>query len=168
MACRKRGHRSSWIWRPTRYRIYARDDHRCLWCGFGACHTDELTLDHLVPRSRGGTNRPSNIVTACRSCNSKRKELPWRQWLRASGRFSAEVLRRVRRVCRRRLPELDVSRYRASKRAGAVVDFGAAEGSRGGGALPRSAAPLWQQWARATSELARWRDAMGAGDACLL
>lgn len=37
----------------------------------------EITLDHLVPRSAGGGNEASNLMTACRSCNSQRKDVPW-------------------------------------------------------------------------------------------
>lgn len=32
----------------------------------------DITLDHVVPRSRGGSNEASNLFTACRSCNSAR------------------------------------------------------------------------------------------------
>jgi 5-methylcytosine-specific restriction endonuclease McrA len=46
----------------------------CWYCGVlltygGAGVGSSITRDHLVPRARGGSNRPDNIVAACRSCN---------------------------------------------------------------------------------------------------
>ena len=54
-----------------RLRIYMRDKFRCQYCGEkkGAA---ELTLDHILPRSRGGDNSPVNIVTACILCNNRK------------------------------------------------------------------------------------------------
>jgi len=54
-----------------RMRIYMRDKFRCQYCGEkrGA---NELTLDHILPRSRGGDNSPVNIVTACVGCNQRK------------------------------------------------------------------------------------------------
>lgn len=54
-----------------RMRIYMRDKFRCQYCGTknGA---SELTLDHILPRSRGGDNSPVNIVTACVACNNRK------------------------------------------------------------------------------------------------
>jgi hypothetical protein len=75
------GRSSSQLCRPTtRRRIYARDGHRCQWCGAPAI-TDtglvlQLTLDHVIPRSQGGSNRYWNLITACRGCNSRRKDAP--------------------------------------------------------------------------------------------
>lgn len=47
-------------------------DFRCAYCGRRG---GRLTRDHVVPRSRGGTDRIANIVPACRSCNSKKRDL---------------------------------------------------------------------------------------------
>lgn len=62
-------------YRPSRYipasvrqRVFARDNHTCLFCG----SREDLTLDHYVALSLGGTNDESNLVTACRSCNSRK------------------------------------------------------------------------------------------------
>lgn len=59
---------SKWIWPRTRQRIYARDGRACVHCG----STEDLTLDHIRPVSRGGSHRPTNLVTACRVCNTLR------------------------------------------------------------------------------------------------
>src|SRR6187397_360585 len=54
-----------------RMRIYMRDKFRCQYCGEKKA-ASELTLDHILPRSRGGDNSPVNIVTACVPCNNRK------------------------------------------------------------------------------------------------
>jgi 5-methylcytosine-specific restriction endonuclease McrA len=54
-----------------RTRIYMRDKFRCQYCGVKNT-AGELTLDHILPRSRGGDNSPMNVVTACVSCNNRK------------------------------------------------------------------------------------------------
>src|SRR6478752_7775248 len=49
--------------------IFERDEFRCVYCGeqFPA---EELTLDHVQPRVRGGDRSEGNLVTACKACNT--------------------------------------------------------------------------------------------------
>ena len=54
-----------------RLRIYMRDKFRCQYCGEKK-PASELTLDHILPRSRGGDNSPVNVVTACVECNNRK------------------------------------------------------------------------------------------------
>jgi len=54
-----------------RLRIYTRDKFRCQYCG-DKKPAGELTLDHILPRSRGGDNSPVNVVTACLACNNRK------------------------------------------------------------------------------------------------
>lgn len=63
-----------WITPAKRLAIYVRDNFVCLYCGtdLRSYKPANVTLDHVVPRSRGGSNRENNLVTACRSCNSAR------------------------------------------------------------------------------------------------
>ena len=56
-----------------RMRVYMRDKFRCQYCGDKKTAA-ELTLDHIVPRSRGGDNSPVNIVTACLWCNNRKRD----------------------------------------------------------------------------------------------
>ncbi|MGH8657928.1 MAG: HNH endonuclease [Gammaproteobacteria bacterium] len=49
--------------------LFLRDGHLCMYCG-GEFPEAFLTRDHVVPLSRGGHDRWSNVVTACRSCNT--------------------------------------------------------------------------------------------------
>jgi 5-methylcytosine-specific restriction endonuclease McrA len=55
----------------SRVNIYARDDYRCQYCG-ARCAIDQLTYDHVIPRSRGGRTVWDNIVSCCYACNAKK------------------------------------------------------------------------------------------------
>ena len=52
-----------------RDRIFERDEFRCVYCGEQFL-ADELTLDHVQPRVRGGDRSEGNLVTACMACNT--------------------------------------------------------------------------------------------------
>ncbi|TMB20883.1 MAG: HNH endonuclease [Deltaproteobacteria bacterium] len=54
--------------RFSRFNIYARDGNRCQYCGRQFARV-ELNLDHVVPRSRGGTSVWENVVCSCHRCN---------------------------------------------------------------------------------------------------
>jgi hypothetical protein len=53
----------------VRYEVLRRDNHACRYCGAAAPDVP-LTFDHVVPVALGGSDEPSNLVTACRDCNS--------------------------------------------------------------------------------------------------
>ena len=71
----------------TRKEVLQRDDHLCQYCGKRG---NDLTLDHVMPRHRGGQHTWENVVAACRSCNHKK-----------GGRTLAESKMRLLRVPRR-------------------------------------------------------------------
>jgi 5-methylcytosine-specific restriction endonuclease McrA len=52
----------------TRFNVFLRDNWQCQYCGDGF-RTQELTFDHIIPRSRGGRTSWTNIVAACQACN---------------------------------------------------------------------------------------------------
>jgi len=54
--------------RFSRFNIYSRDRNRCQYCGKGFARS-ELNLDHVVPRSKGGTSIWENVVCSCHRCN---------------------------------------------------------------------------------------------------
>jgi 5-methylcytosine-specific restriction endonuclease McrA len=53
----------------TRREVFARDHYTCQYCGR---QTHDLTLDHVIPRNRGGAHTWENLVTACKSCNHRK------------------------------------------------------------------------------------------------
>lgn len=55
----------------SRKNILTRDHYTCQYCGVGSGSAD-LTLDHVVPRSRGGNSSWENLVAACRRCNNRK------------------------------------------------------------------------------------------------
>lgn len=52
----------------VRFLVFERDGFRCRECG----SADDLTIDHVIPKSRGGTHAEDNLQTLCRSCNSRK------------------------------------------------------------------------------------------------
>jgi len=53
----------------SRRAVFARDGHRCQYCDARAD-----SIDHVVPRSRGGTHTWENVVAACRRCNGTKRD----------------------------------------------------------------------------------------------
>ncbi|MCU1346381.1 MAG: hypothetical protein JWL70_2647 [Acidimicrobiia bacterium] len=53
----------------SRRAVLARDEHRCQYCGANAD-----SIDHVVPRSRGGEHCWENVVAACRPCNTRKRD----------------------------------------------------------------------------------------------
>jgi len=71
------GRLSQWAYTTTRWAIYLRDGLACVYCRatIQALVKDPdganfLTLDHVRPRTKAGSNQPSNLVTACYACNT--------------------------------------------------------------------------------------------------
>lgn len=54
--------------RPPKSLIYKRDSNKCQYCG----STKNLTIDHVIPKSKGGKDTWDNLVVACSPCNSKK------------------------------------------------------------------------------------------------
>jgi 5-methylcytosine-specific restriction endonuclease McrA len=54
----------------NRREVLRRDNHTCQYCG----STKHLTLDHVIPRSKGGQHSWDNVVTACEKCNSTKSD----------------------------------------------------------------------------------------------
>ena len=55
----------------SRRNILKRDGFRCQYCG---TKSHELTIDHIIPKSRGGSDSWDNLVSACKSCNNKKAD----------------------------------------------------------------------------------------------
>jgi 5-methylcytosine-specific restriction endonuclease McrA len=55
----------------TKMNVFMRDLYECQYCGLKMCNSD-ATLDHVVPRSRGGTITWYNAVASCKDCNNRK------------------------------------------------------------------------------------------------
>ena len=51
--------------------VFRRDGCRCVYCG-DEFPVEELTVDHVQPKARGGDNSAGNVVTACGGCNTRK------------------------------------------------------------------------------------------------
>jgi 5-methylcytosine-specific restriction endonuclease McrA len=59
-----------------RFSILARDGFKCYWCGRSPVEDGvKLAVDHKVPRAHGGTDDPSNLVSACQDCNGGKSDV---------------------------------------------------------------------------------------------
>jgi len=70
-----RGAIPSRAWRQvpalSNHKLFTRDRGFCAYCG-GRFHADDLTREHIVPVSRGGSDSWMNCITACRACNGRK------------------------------------------------------------------------------------------------
>lgn len=93
----------NWITQPKRLAIYMRDSYGCCYCGRGIeVEGMVLTLEHIVPYSKGGALLdPTNLLTACRTCNSARGNKALTPFVKANaekwGRHADCVLSYIRR-----------------------------------------------------------------------
>jgi 5-methylcytosine-specific restriction endonuclease McrA len=62
----------------TKNNIFKRDDYTCVYCG--SQKEKLLTIDHVIPRSKGGNDKWDNVVTACNKCNNEKADLSVEEW----------------------------------------------------------------------------------------
>jgi 5-methylcytosine-specific restriction endonuclease McrA len=95
-----------WIAPKKRKAIYIRDDLACVYCKDDINDGIEFTLDHVIPQELGGSNAATNLVTACKKCNSQKQNKSLSQfmkYLEKKGIDTKKVKNRVRRNTRRKL-----------------------------------------------------------------
>lgn len=99
----------NWIRQDKRLAIYLRDGLACGYCGEAAEQGAQLTLDHLKPHSKGGSNHETNLVTCCSRCNSSRGNRPVATFARAVAEYrnhgltAEQVISHVRNCAARSL-----------------------------------------------------------------
>lgn len=95
--------------RPNRRNLLLRDDHSCQYCEFTGT-ASELTVDHVIPVSRGGApDRWENLVIACKRCNwRKAAHLPHEVGLRLR-RAPAPLAHEYAHILFLRYPELKLA-----------------------------------------------------------
>ena len=76
-------------------RRYQQFDNACAYCGHKPQSPLELEIEHVVAISAGGPHCLSNIVPACTSCNTSKRNHPWLKWYRAQPFYSVERRRKI-------------------------------------------------------------------------
>lgn len=74
--------------RKWRQSIKEQWNYHCAYCG----SDENLTLDHITPRSQGGTERITNLLCACKECNHSKNSQYWVDWYKAQDFFTTERL----------------------------------------------------------------------------
>jgi hypothetical protein len=98
---------ATWLYPTSRWAIYLRDGCRCVYCGITldqlleAYDDNFLTVDHVKPRSKGGSNKPENLVTSCYDCNQLKGTDPLKKFCQEVGLSYEAVRSRILR-CRSR------------------------------------------------------------------
>lgn len=80
-----------------RERIFRRDAHRCVYCS-RVLRSDELTLDHVQPRVKGGDQSDGNLVTCCEACNTLKAGEPVWSFLARNPELRANFLNNAMHV----------------------------------------------------------------------
>jgi len=122
----------NWIRPEKRLAIYLRDGMACCWCGTSVeTEGTILTLDHCRPRCKGGGNEASNLITACKACNSARGSKTLKDFseyvIEKSGRSIEDTLRHIRNCRKRILPSKDRIEEMKARRTNIVRDCQAQE-----------------------------------------
>jgi hypothetical protein len=77
--------------RKWRQSIKEHWDYECAYCG----ETENLTLDHITPRSKGGSDRVTNVLCACKECNTSKGHQMWSDWYLNQDFFATERLSKI-------------------------------------------------------------------------
>ena len=77
------------LWRKD---VKEKRHYKCAYCGDG----NNLTIDHVVPRSKGGTDFTKNVVCCCSDCNQRKGHEPWDEWFLNQEFFSEEKYQKIR------------------------------------------------------------------------
>ena len=62
--------------RLWRRKIKERWDYECAYCG----SDEDITIDHVIPRAKGGMDTIENMVSCCETCNQDKAHTPWEEW----------------------------------------------------------------------------------------
>lgn len=84
---KKRNQGMHWISDHKRLAIYLRDGLACCYCGNTVTSGAQLTLDHILPHSHGGSNKETNLVTCCLKCNSSRGNRSVEEFVKATAAY---------------------------------------------------------------------------------
>ena len=77
--------------RLWRRKIKEKWDYECAYCG----SEKNLTMDHVVPRSKGGVDFTKNVVCCCHDCNQSKSHTPWEDWYFSQEFFSMKRYNKI-------------------------------------------------------------------------
>ena len=81
--------------------------YKCAYCG----DKKHLTMDHIVPRAKGGSDFTKNVVCCCHSCNQDKGHEDWEEWYFNQSSFSIERYNKIRNWMKPDPPQ-DLFQYR--------------------------------------------------------
>lgn len=68
----------------------------CAYCGEPPIDDKSLTVDHVKPKAKGGEDRTSNCVPACKRCNHSKGSEEWLQWFSRQSFYNEKAVRRIK------------------------------------------------------------------------
>jgi len=77
--------------RMWRQKIKEEWGHQCAYCG----SEENLTIDHIVPQSKGGLDNTKNVVCCCHSCNQSKGHEHWKLWYVQQNFYSEEKFDKI-------------------------------------------------------------------------
>ena len=77
--------------RMWRRNVKEKWNYKCAYCG----SKKELTIDHVVPRCKGGSDFTKNVVCCCHSCNQSKAHSPWEEWYLSQDFFSLKNYNKI-------------------------------------------------------------------------
>lgn len=66
--------------------------HKCAYCG----SEENLTIDHIIPQSKGGLDITKNVICCCKICNQNKGHAPWEEWYFSQNFFSKEKYEKIK------------------------------------------------------------------------
>ena len=103
-----------------RNEVFARDGYRCVYCG-QVFDSDDLTLDHIQPRVQQGDQSGGNLVTACKSCNTRKGQSSLAEFLNAEPLTRENFFLYATAVWPRHLRALEQALNSKNTKAGALI-----------------------------------------------
>ena len=88
-------------------------DHKCAYCG----SEEDLTLDHILPQSKGGLDITRNVVCCCKSCNQSKGHDHWKLWYVQQEFYNEENLNKIDEWMQVPRPQ---TRHRYTRRANII------------------------------------------------
>ncbi len=77
------------MWRQS---IKDKWEQKCAYCG----SKHELTLDHIIPQSKGGSDFVTNVICCCKKCNNSKSHINWEEWYAEQDFFTEESRDKIR------------------------------------------------------------------------